>query len=125
MKIKYFSKILFCALFTLILFSCIEKNTNKKVDLNNKVKIIDKIKTDSKKEYGFLVLKDDYQQKKLITIFNEDKSKWKDFVLNDSYSENEEISPHYIKPEYKKLIFNCLEKKNGYYAIIVNEEKKL
>ena len=87
---------------------------DKKVDFNKE-----------NKNFGFLVYFENNKLKNLITIYNEDKSKWKEFILNDSYIENEEIKPQYIKPENQKLIFKCIENKKGFYKIIVNENNKI
>jgi hypothetical protein len=126
MKIIRLIKILLCFLFITFINSCNSKNVKKEVTQNNNIKVSDQ-KVDLKKvnkNYGFLVYSDVNKQKKTITIYNEDKSIWKEFILNDSYFENENFKPQYIKSEYKKLIFKCIEMKNGFYKVIVNEDKK-
>jgi hypothetical protein len=131
-------KLSYYCLYILLLLSCSKKDIKKaKFDiinnqekLSNKVEDIDQTKIDtleivgSNKNYGFLVLKKNYEQKNLITIYNKDQSKWNEFILDDSYVDNKQIQPHYIKSEYRELIFNCLEKRDGFYKILVNNEKK-
>ncbi len=139
MKNIYLVKTSYYCFFILLLLSCGNKNVKKdksnvindQKTLSNKEEIVNKIKIETlaidsnNKDYGFLVLKDDYEQKDLITIYNKDKSKWNEFILDESYVDNKQIQPHYIKPEYRKLIFNCLGRKNGFYTILVNNEKKI
>lgn len=112
---------------SMLILSC----TNKKADNisafnpNNKHNNQLQIKTTkSKEDKGFLVLKNTYNQNNILTIYNLDKSKWKSFKFNDQFNDDD-IAPNAIKPENTLLVFKCLGRENGFYKIVVNDEKNI
>lgn len=71
---------------------------------------------------GFVVLRNAYQQKDMLTLYNQDQSIWKSFQLLDTF-DDEDIAPSIMKPDYTLLVFKYLGKENGFYKVLVNEEK--
>ena len=69
-----------------------------------------------------MVLKNSYNSEQKLVVYNFDGSTWKSFNYNDSFSDNQ-INPYGFKPETRLLVFKCLKKKDGYFYIIVDEEK--
>lgn len=110
-------------LFSLFILSCNKaktENPSSVLNTNGKYPPMSKIST--KNDNGFLVLKNTYDQKKVLVVYNLDKSKWKSFKFNDNFNDND-IVPFAIKPENVLLVFKCLGKENGFYKIIVNDDK--
>ncbi|MBP2615886.1 hypothetical protein [Chryseobacterium jejuense] len=71
---------------------------------------------------GFVVLKNTYQQKDFIQLYNEDYSIWKSFQMTDTFHDDN-IIPYSMKPENTLLVFKFLGKENGLYKVLVNEDK--
>lgn len=110
-------------LLSLSVLSC----TDKKIDINNhKIDKKETVQNQVKKseEHGFLVLNKTYKSKDLLTLYNSNHSKWKSFNFNDNF-QDDEIDPYAMKPENTLLIFKYLGKENGFYKVIVDENKKL
>lgn len=104
-----------------------ENSPKSKINLKDSIKAQVKIKDDARivlNNNGFVILKNTFNHKNLLTIYNIDGSKWKSFKFNDNFSD-EEISPYAIKPENILLVFKYLGKYNGFYKIIVNEDKNI
>lgn len=59
-----------------------------------------------------------------MVLYNFDHSKWKSFNFNDNFNDDE-IDPYAIKPENTILVFKYLGKENGFYKVLVNENKNL
>lgn len=71
---------------------------------------------------GFVVLKNTYQQKDWLKLYNEDHSEWKSFQMTDTFNDDD-IYPNMIKPDYTLLVFKFLGKENGFYKVLVNEDE--
>ncbi|KIA94497.1 hypothetical protein OA93_20435 [Flavobacterium sp. KMS] len=114
-----------CYLLSLLLCSCGDKYEAKKKDKSNSsIDTTDNkksiLKIDKEDNYGLLVLKNSYNKKNLIKIYNRDNSIWKSFKFDDFFSDIE-IMPYAIKPENNLLVFKTLKKEKGFYEIVVNE----
>ncbi|MEY8758753.1 hypothetical protein [Chryseobacterium tongliaoense] len=105
----------------LSILSCSSEKSNNHLIVDNKPNQIKEQKSETVKT-GFIVLKNTYDQKKILTIYNLDKSKWKSFYFDDDFK-YDDIDPYTIKPENILLVFKCIGKENGYYKVIVNENK--
>ena len=77
-----------------------------------------------KDENGFITLKNSYDHKVPIVLYNSNHSKWKSFIFNDKFN-NSDVIPYAIKPENTLLVFKYLGKENGFYTVLVNEDKKI
>jgi hypothetical protein len=109
-------KNIFVCLFVIIFIAVGCKKDNSSINkTDNK-----KLKIDKEDNYGLLVLKDSYNKKNLIKIYNRDNSIWKSFKFDDFFSDIE-IMPYAIKPENNLLVFKTLKKEKGFYDIVVNE----
>lgn len=112
-------------LISLCILSCKDKKTTEpsKPDSNKEKSVMSATEKENEKEdEGFIVLKNTYQQKDWITLYNEDHSEWKSFQLTDTFNDDD-IIPYMIKPDYSLLIFKFLGKENGFYKVLVNENK--
>lgn len=78
----------------------------------------------NKVRYSFVVLKNSYNEKQKISIYNLNGSVWKSFNFNDFFNDKE-INPFALKPENKLLIFKCLKNANGYFFALVDEDKNI
>lgn len=113
----------FSALFLiLILSSCQQKNQNTNIPSASETSAIHKDTHTEAMDKGFVILKNTYRQKDFISIYNKDHSLWKSFQMNDTFRD-EEIIPYTMKPENTLLIFTSLGKENGFYKVLVNENK--
>lgn len=72
---------------------------------------------------GVVVLREDYP-KGMLKIYNADGSVWKSFQITDGF-QNENLSPLALKPENSLLVFRCIGKKDGMYAVVVDENKSI
>lgn len=72
---------------------------------------------------GVLALREDYP-KGMLKIYNADGSVWKSFRITDSF-QSEDLSPLALKPENSLLVFRCIGKKHGMYAVVVDENKSI
>jgi hypothetical protein len=119
------NKIMFIKFFLALSFlSCNgEKSNNLTINTtSNQIKVVEEKKLETPNT-GFVVLKNTYNQKNILTLYNSDKSKWKAFYFNDQFK-IDDIDPYTIKPENILLVFKCLGKENGFYKVVVNENKK-
>lgn len=107
---------------TLTILSCSGEKPNNHLTIDNKLNLNKTIKESETSNSGFIVLKNTYNQKNILTIYNSDKSKWKSFYFNEKFK-IDDIDPYAIKPENFRLIFKCLGKENGFYKVVVNENK--
>ncbi|WP_261510975.1 hypothetical protein [Chryseobacterium paludis] len=118
---------MFIKIFLLLsILSCSGEKSNSPTTIDNKPNQVI-VAEEQKLEIptnGFVVLKNTYDQKKLLTIYNLDKSKWKSFYFDDQFKFND-IDPYTIKPENTLLVFKCIGKENGFYKIVVNENKDI
>ena len=112
-------------LISLCMLSCKDKKATKlsKPDSNKEKYVMSPTeKKDEKEDKGFIVLKNTYQQKDWLKLYNEDHSEWKSFQLTDTFNDDD-IIPYMIKPDYSLLIFKFLGKENGFYKVLVNENE--
>ncbi|MGE8552817.1 MAG: hypothetical protein ACN6OB_02630 [Chryseobacterium jejuense] len=111
-------------LISLCILSCKDKKTTEpfKPDSNKEKSVSPTEKKDEKEDKGFIVLKNTYQQKDWLKLYNEDHSEWKSFQMTDTFNDDD-IIPNMIKPDYTLLIFKFLGKENGFYKVLVNEDK--
>jgi hypothetical protein len=72
---------------------------------------------------GVLALREDYP-KGMLRIYNADGSVWKSFQITDGF-QSEDLSPLALKPENSLLVFMCVGKKQGMYAVVVDENKSV
>ncbi|WP_347219124.1 hypothetical protein [Chryseobacterium sp.] len=110
-------------LISLCILSCQDKKTTEplKPDSNKEKPATSPTeKKDEKEDKGFIVLKNTYQQKDWIKLYNKDHSEWKSFQMNDTFNDDD-IMPYIIKPEYTLLVFKFLGTENGFYKVLVNE----
>lgn len=121
-----------CFFFILLLWSCgnkdeVKKNIKKEVKSSFSRSTEEKIKTagkiDKEDSYGLLVLRNNYNKKNLINIYNRNNSIWKSFKFDDFFSDNE-IDPYAIKSENNLLVFRVLKKEKGLYGIVVKEDNE-
>lgn len=121
-----------CFFFILLLWSCgnkdeVKKNIKKEVKSSFSRSTEEKIKTagkiDKEDSYGLLVLRNNYNKKNLINIYNRNNSIWKSFKFDDFFSDNE-IDPYAIKSENNLLVFKVLKKEKGLYGIVVKEDNE-
>lgn len=111
---------IFLTLFLIILLSsCQQKKENSSIP--SATEIQKSIQAD-KTEKGFVVLKNTYQQKDFLNIYNEDHSIWKSFQMTDTFRDAE-IIPYSMKPENTLLVFRFLGKEDGFYKVLANEDK--
>lgn len=99
-------------------------NTDKTKPASKRTGIHSNIITIKDDESGFVSLINAYDQKSKLILYNSDQSIWQSFIFNDNFNDNS-IDPYAIKPENGLLVFTCLGKKNGYYKICVDENKKI
>lgn len=106
----------------IILYSCQQKKGNNNISSEPKISEIQKDTQTEKIDKGFVVLKNTYQQKNFLRIYNEDHSIWKSFQMTDTFYDKD-IIPYSMKPENTLLVFRFLGKENGFYKVLVNEDK--
>ena len=108
----------------LSILSCSGEKSNNSITLDNKVdqnKVVKEKKLETLTT-GFIVLQKAYNQKDELIIYNLDQSRWKSFYFNDKFKDDN-MDPYAIKPENTLLVFKCIGKENGFYKIIINENK--
>lgn len=59
-----------------------------------------------------------------LQLLNQDGSIWKTIVYDDYFSDSS-IVPYAMKPENWLLIFRCVGQENGWYKVVVQEEKQI
>jgi hypothetical protein len=79
--------------------------------------------TDKLDSINVVSLKEDYSNG-IIDIYNSNGQIWKSFELTDSFM-SKQIIPYALKAEDRILVFRCVGRKDGIYAIIVDENKKI
>lgn len=122
-------KLLFC----LTILSCngpnkegvASLNVNKKEPSETQISKSD-LKTPSIVEVnmGFLVLKNTYNHEDKLTIYNGNRTIWKNFIFNDNFNDKA-LNPYAIKAENTLLIFKYLGKENGFYKIVVSDNPNI
>ncbi|CAM3057018.1 hypothetical protein DRF59_17335 [Chryseobacterium flavum] len=107
-------------LLSLSLLACSGKEVNiaNNTEIQNEAIQIQKKNDDG----GFVILKNTYDHKIPVVLYNSNHSQWKSFSFNDNFND-EDIIPYAIKPDNTLLVFKNLGKENGYYKVLVNEDK--
>lgn len=120
--------IILAALFLINLFSC--KQSRKIIEpvsqtvQKSEYQRVNAIIRNTGSDVAFVSLKDNYDRKSKLNIYNEDNSLWKSFNYDDNF-DDENISAYAMDPETALLVFRNLGSDGGLYKVLVNEEMNL
>ena len=109
-----------------LLFISVDKSLSTTKGRNTAIKFVQEYPfRNIANSIGLVIPNEKNDEKKALKLYSSDGKIWKSVAFEGPLLKNMDlIFPFAKKEDYYLLSFDCLENKNGYYKVVVNEDTK-